>query len=366
MSIYIDFHVLQTVPPSCVNRDDTGSPKTAMYGGAVRARVSSQAWKHAMREYFEKYYDDNEVGIRTKNILEMISAEIKEIDSSIDDKKALALAEKFARTMANKKNGKDVPILKLEQDKYTKEYRLTTLVFLSKAQVRAIAQAAINDATSDEYKKAFLANPSADIALFGRMVAEDPGLGYDAAAQVAHAISTHAVHNEYDYFTACDDLQKEDNAGAGHLGTVEFNSSTLYRYANVNATELAKTIGTEKVAEAIAKFGQAFIHSMPTGKENTFANRTLPDAVYVTLRSDQPVNLCGAFEQPVKPSNEGFAVPSEKKLASYAKTVYEKFAARPVAEWCVSSEFGTSVKSCTLPDLLTELETAIASVIGEE
>ena len=133
MSIYIDFHVLQTVPPSCVNRDDTGSPKTAVYGGAVRARVSSQAWKHAMREYFEKYYDDNEVGIRTKNILELISAEIKEIDSSIDDKKALALAEKFARTMANKKNGKDVPILKLEQDKYTKEYRLTTLVFLSKA-----------------------------------------------------------------------------------------------------------------------------------------------------------------------------------------------------------------------------------------
>ena len=93
------------------------------------------------------------------------------------------------------------------------------------------------------------------------MVADDPCLNFDATAQVAHAISTHAVENEYDYFTAVDDCAPEDNAGAGHLGTVEFNSSTLYRYATVNVEDLRKT----------------------------FANWTRPDAVYVTVRKDQPI-----------------------------------------------------------------------------
>lgn len=152
-----------------------------------------------------------------------------------------------------------------------------------------------------------------DMALFGRMVASDPSLNYDAAAQVAHSISTHAVQNEFDYFTAVDDCAPEDSAGAGHLGTVEYNSSTLYRYATVNMVELAHLLGAEKAAQAVRVFGEAFIRSMPTGKQNSFANRTLPDAVYVTLREDQPVNLCGAFEKPVRKSPEGYAEPSRRR-----------------------------------------------------
>lgn len=95
-----------------------------------------------------------------------------------------------------------------------------------------------------------------DMALFGRMVADEPSLNYDAAAQVAHSISTHAVQNEYDYFTAVDDCQAEDNAGAGHLGTVEYNSSTLYRYATVNVMELAGQLGAEQAAETVRAFGR--------------------------------------------------------------------------------------------------------------
>ena len=139
--------------------------------------------------------------------------------------------------------------------------------------------------------------PSVDLALFGRMVADEPSLNYDAAAQVAHAISTHAVHNEYDYFTAVDDCTSEDNSGGRtHLGTVEYNSSTLYRYATVNAAELVRYLG-EDTPKAVRNFAEAFITSMPTGKQNTFANRTRPDAVYVTVRRDQPVNMAGAFEK---------------------------------------------------------------------
>ena len=187
----------------------------------------------------------------------------------------------------------------------------------------ALARLAAEDCEEkDDYKKALKENPSVDMALFGRMVASDPSLNYDAAAQVAHSISTHAVQNEFDYFTAVDDCAPEDSAGAGHLGTVEYNSSTLYRYATVNMVELVHLLGAEKAAQAVRVFGEAFIRSMPTGKQNSFANRTLPDAVYVTLREDQPVNLCGAFEKPVRKSEEGYAEPSKMALKQYAKELY--------------------------------------------
>lgn len=134
------------------------------------------------------------------------------------------------------------------------------LFFMSKKQAKAIAEYAIELNLKDKkeaekvLKNALKENPSVDIALFGRMAANDPTLNYDASAQVAHAISTHAVENEYDYFTAVDDMQKDDNAGAGHLGTVEFNSSTLYRYATVNVSELSETIGAENAAETVKNF----------------------------------------------------------------------------------------------------------------
>lgn len=273
--LYVDFHVLQTVPPSCINRDDTGSPKTAIYGGVTRARVSSQAWKHAMRQAFveESLLDEEDVGKRTKKVTELVE---KEIAALAPEKDAAKLAKKTLDNAGIKND-----------EKGTK-----ALFFISQAQIKALAQLAVEEcADKKEYKKALSTAPSADIALFGRMVADDPSLNFDAAAQVAHSISTHAVQNEYDYFTAVDDCQAEDNAGAGHLGTVEYNSATLYRYATVNVMELERHLGAKKAAEVVRSFGEAFIRSMPTGKQNTFANRTLPDAVYVTIREDQPVNL---------------------------------------------------------------------------
>lgn len=210
--LYVDFHVLQTVPPSCVNRDDTGSPKTAVYGGAVRARVSSQAWKHAMRVMFtEEMSDAVETGYRTKKGTDLVAEQIKAL---APDKDALKLAQKVIADAGIKSD-----------DKGTK-----ALFFMSTAQAKALAELAVEGCKDKkQYKEALKAAPSADMALFGRMVADDPSLNYDAAAQVAHSISTHTVQNEFDYFTAVDDCAPEDNAGAGHLGTVEYNSATLYR-----------------------------------------------------------------------------------------------------------------------------------------
>ena len=295
--LYVDFHVLQTVPPSCVNRDDTGSPKTAVYGGAVRARVSSQAWKHAMRVMFTGEMSDAvETGYRTKKGTDLVAKQIKALAPDAD---AFKLTQEIFK------------MLKIKAD----EDGTKALFFLSDAQAKALAKLAVEGCKDkNRYKEALKEAPSADMALFGRMVADDPSLNYDAAAQVAHSISTHTVQNEFDYFTAVDDCAPEDNAGAGHLGTVEYNSATLYRYATVNVLELVRTLGAEQTAQTVRAFGEAFIRSMPTGKQNSFANRTLPDAVYVTLRQDQPVNLSRAFEKPVRKSEEGYAEPSKMAL----------------------------------------------------
>lgn len=356
MSIYVDLHVLQTVPPSCVNRDDTGSPKTAVYGGAVRARVSSQAWKHAMRSEFRNLFSSNDLGFRTKNVVEMVSEEISNIEPELEKKKADKKASDALKAAGIS--------MKAKGDESEKA---DALFFMSVKQAKEIAAIACTDPSDkNALKKALKENPSVDIALFGRMAASDPTLNYDAAAQVAHAISTHAVQNDYDYFTAVDDLQKDDNAGAGHLGTVEFNSSTLYRYANVNVSELVKTLGkTSDVASVVRKFTDAFIRSMPTGKESTFANRTFPDTVYVTVRRDQPVNLCGAFEIPVR-SNDGYAAESERKLAEYAEKVYSRYAAEPKSAFCIGDSISKIAKELSLPEMLKAVEDVVRSEINEE
>ncbi len=215
------------------------------------------------------------------------------------------------------------------------------LFFMSTAQAKALAELAVEGTNRTKNMEALKAAPSMDMVLFGRMVAQkDPSLKYDAAAQVAHSISTHAVQNEYDYFTAVDDCQAEDNAGAGHLGTVEYNSSTLYRYATVNVMELAGQLGAEQAAETVRAFGEAFLFSMPTGKQNSFANRTLPDAIYVTIREDQPVNLCGAFERAVPRSMQGYAEPSKAALVQYAQQMYSSFAEAPAQSFTVGQRAG--------------------------
>ena len=345
--LYVDFHVLQTVPPSCVNRDDTGSPKTAVYGGAVRARVSSQAWKHAMRVMFTGEMSDAvETGYRTKKGTDLVAKQIKALAPDAD---AFKLTQEIFK------------MLKIKAD----EDGTKALFFMSDAQAKALAKLAVEGCKDkNRYKEALKEAPSADMALFGRMVADDPSLNYDAAAQVAHSISTHAVQNEYDYFTAVDDCQAEDNAGAGHLGTVEYNSSTLYRYATVNVMELAGQLGAAQAAETVRAFGEAFLFSMPTGKQNTFANRTLPDAVYVTLREDQPVNLCGAFERAVPRSAQGYAAPSKAALAQYAQQMYSSFAEAPAQSFTVGSGLEVLAPAQTAKAMLDALEKAVRDALA--
>ena len=342
MSTYVDIHIIQSLPPSCVNRDDSGSPKSAVYGGVRRLRVSSQSWKRATRLYFNDILDAKDVGVRTKRVVEVLAERITE-DAPELAGDAAALAKKvFAATkikLSSPRGKKDAP----QESGY--------LLFLSTSQIARLAELAIASARGGEaldaktVKKIFKEEHAVDIALFGRMVADDTDLNVDAACQVAHAISTHAAENEYDFFTAVDDEKsrsEEEDAGAGMMGTVEFSSATMYRYATVNLDMLVENLGDDDAAlRALEVFIRGFCLSMPTGKQNTFANRTLPEAVVVSVRDDQPVSLVGAFEKPIRTNEaDGYLTRSVEALAEHARAIEDNYGLRPLAGFVVALKGG--------------------------
>lgn len=221
-SLFIDVHILQTVPPSNINRDDTGSPKSARFGGVKRARVSSQAWKKATRDLFPDMLNEDEIGQRTKYAVDMIAECIDNLLPNVDREQVRDAAEK---------------VLSATGVKVT-DGATGYLLFVAPGQARALAELAVESIGAGEAvnKKAakeifdIKKNPllnAVDVAMFGRMVADAPDLNVDASVQVAHAIGIGKMEPEFDYFTALDDRSPEDNAGAAMIETTEFTSSTM-------------------------------------------------------------------------------------------------------------------------------------------
>lgn len=348
--LFVDFHVIQTVPPSCVNRDDTGSPKTAVYGGVKRARVSSQSWKHAMRDMFKEHFDASELGIRTVKIVQMLADAICLQDTSKNEADSIEMAREIVKAMDLKTEKND---------------DIQALFFLGAQQCKNLAALALSGSLDKKnLKKTLSEGHAVDVALFGRMVAADPTLNCDASSQVAHAISTHTVTSEFDYFTAIDDLKAEDTAGATMIGTVEFNSSTLYRYATIAAHELFHQLGDDANAttNAVVEFARAFALSMPTGKQNTFANYTPPNALMVTLREDTPINLVGAFEKPIRSTNgQGYVDASIKNLVDHANSMYQSFVSVPAKTYVVGKGLEGVSEPMSMQSMLDVLKQDVAS-----
>lgn len=372
--LFLDIHAIQSLPPSNINRDDTGSPKTAVYGGVRRARVSSQAWKKAMRDYFKDKADNGYLGVRSKRIVEYVAKKILEIDETFSfeeaEKKSLEAFTSAGFTI-------------------TEENKLPTLFFLGDRQAGDFARAALDNIKDVAIlHKIIKDNVSIDIALFGRMIADkdlnrviskenkkskkiiDNGeneissisLNEDASAQIAHAISTHGVQTEFDYFTALDDLSKDAKPGAAMIDTIEYNSSTLYRYGNVALHEFYHQIkeNKEETKKAIILFVEAFLKSLPSGKINSFANQTIPSSVVVSLRKDRPVSLVGAFETPIKTklSQEGYVNESiEAMFKEYQKI--QRFVDKPEISFYLNLSEGHVLEGAkeeiNLSDLLNDL-----------
>ena len=384
----VEIHILQTMPPSNLNRDDTGSPKKAVYGGVTRARVSSQAWKRPTRLKFRELVDPNQLGIRTKRVVEVLTDRILRLDPAADPETAQKAAQsvlqdaggiKLAKPRSAKKtDDADGNVNEPDQSSY--------LLFLGSHQYdelaaigkEAIAAGGIKDflKNKDVKKrvKGILQNDRAiDVALFGRMVADDTDLNVDAAAQVAHAISVQRVDFDSDYFTAVDDVKQdsdeEGDAGAAMIGDVEFNSATFYRYANVDVDRLLDTLGdANATTQAVTAFVDAFSTTVPNGKINTFAHNTLPDLVVVNLRDTQAVNLVGAFERPIAGE---IVANATKALVEREQEIDASYGTTPVRTWVVRVGKGTEAADQLaarqpLHDVLTELGDAVAARLVRE
>ncbi|GAA2248467.1 type I-E CRISPR-associated protein Cas7/Cse4/CasC [Streptomyces amakusaensis] len=333
-TLFVEVHILQSLPPSNLNRDDSGTPKQAVYGGARRARVSSQAWKRATRMHFAASIPETDRATRTKRIGSLLTGRL-----------AQAVAEGgagLAQDQAEGLAGALLTPLGITQSA-TKANQSAYLLFFGKRQLDDLIKlldgraAELAELPDEELKQeigrldvvqTLSSGHPAEVALFGRMVADLPSLNVDAAVQVAHALSTHAVRTEFDYYTAVDDENTEDS-GAGMIGTVEFNSSTLYRYAVLGLHQLRDNLTSpDATLDAAVRFVDSFTRSMPTGHQNTFAHRTLPQLVLVTLRTDQPVNLVSAFEEPVTGAS-GLAAQSAVQLAAELDTVATSWGSLP-------------------------------------
>lgn len=287
---HLELHILQSVPVACLNRDDFGSPKTALFGNAQRARVSSQCWKRAVRELMQEEAPALFGGQRTRLILDPLCRILHEQHG---------LAEEAAR-----KGAEDLGAAVSKLD--TPPVRVKTLFFTSPLELEALAAAYVASGNAKKAVKELAKHPlkdAADIALFGRMVASDHSLTLEGAAMFSHALSTHKVSNEIDFFAAVDDLQPEDEAGAGMTGTLEFNSATYYRFAALNLDLLAQhlaALSVEERREVVRSFVTATLRAVPGARKNSMNAATLPSRVLVVVREKgHPVQLVNAFEKPV-------------------------------------------------------------------
>ncbi|KPM50396.1 CRISPR-associated protein Cse4 [Frankia sp. R43] len=331
MRTYVDVHVLQTVPPSNLNRDDAGTPKQAIYGGVKRARVSSQAWKRATRTAFADLVDPATLGTRTKKISALLAERIASRGGLGPDDAARVATSVLSDLgiKAGKKAAETAYLLFFGRPQLE---RLVDAIEADLPRLAGLDDAALAEAVKGvPVRETLGTGHPIDVALFGRMVADLPGLNVDAATQVAHALSTHAADVEYDYFTAVDDENPKEDTGAGMIGTVEFQSATLYRFATVGLHQLLDNLGgdLDAAVEALRVFLVAFTTSMPTGHGNSFAHRTVPNLLTVTVRADQPVNLVSAFEKPVTANGHGLLARSVAEFAAELDRTTTRWGLRP-------------------------------------
>lgn len=314
----VELHILQNFAPSNLNRDDTGSPKSCDFGGVRRARISSQAIKRAMRAEFKNQalVPEEQRAVRTKRILEDLTRRL--VAAGHPEDEASLVVTSALESMGLKLDGQKTQyLLYLGEDELRAfqsfcENHWDALQALyaagdkgkgTKKDAKKAAEDALPKGAIADLKKRLDGGRAADLALFGRMLADLPDNNIDAASQVAHAISTHQVNFDFDYYTAVDDLKPEDTAGADMIGTVEFNSACFYRYANIDLAQLTDNLGgdSELAATTVRAFLYASRDAIPTGKQNSFAARNAPSFAFAVVRDSGFWSLANAFVKPVRP-----------------------------------------------------------------
>ncbi|GLU49914.1 type I-E CRISPR-associated protein Cas7/Cse4/CasC [Nocardiopsis ansamitocini] len=326
--LYLDVHALQTLPYSNVNRDDLGSPKTVVYGGKERTRVSSQSWKRAVRHQVEQRLGDS--AVRTRRLIGQVAERL--VARGWD----AALAEHGGRqiVLSVAKGG-----IKLEKEKEGEPPATSVLFYLPVSAIDALAGIAADhkeEIAKEAAKKtpkailpgepivAVLSSRNATVNLFGRMLAELPSTEVDGAVQFAHAFTVHGTAVEVDFFTAVDDVPKDNDRGSGHMNAGQFSAGTFYRYANIDLAGLLRNLDGDAATarELVTEFLRAFVQTVPSGKQNATAAMTLPDLVHVAVRADRPVSFAPAFETALYGA-DGYAARARDELDAYARRVQQ-------------------------------------------
>lgn len=300
MSTFIQLHLLTSYPPSNLNRDDLGRPKTAVMGGKTRLRVSSQSLKRAWRtsDLFAEAMKGH-VGIRTKVMGVDVYNAFKE--KGVADGKAKKWTKQIAGVFGKcKKENADKPL---------EEFEIEQLAHFSpeeQSAIFALVDKLVSDATAPTDSDLALLqkkHTAADIAMFGRMLASSPAYNTEAAVQVAHAITVHDVTVEDDYFTAVDDLNSgEEDLGAAHIGELEFAAGLFYLYLCINRDLLIENLGgdQELANKALASLVEAAAKVAPNGKQNSFASRAYASFILAEKGEQQPRSLSVAYLKPVR------------------------------------------------------------------
>jgi CRISPR system Cascade subunit CasC len=297
--MFIELHMIQNFGPSCLNRDDTNTPKDCQFGGYRRARISSQCLKRAIREYFKENISElkDKLGVRTRLLPKRITEILidKGKDQEIVSKVVKNVLKKFDFKIVDDDEKTDVLLFLNEKaPQKIAEFILDNWEDMSKSKISKKKVNPIIDEVKSEL--------SADIALFGRMVATNTDLNVDAACYMAHALSTHKVDMEMDFYTALDDLQEETESGAGMMGIIMYNSSCFYRYSVLDYDQLIANLQENQgfSTDVLKSFLKASINAIPTGKQTSMTAFNKPDFMMVNIRSDQPWSLTNAFAKPVK------------------------------------------------------------------
>lgn len=327
MTTFIQLHLLTAYPAANLNRDDTGSPKTVVLGGATRLRVSSQSLKRAWRtsELFEQALAGN-IGIRSGRIAREAAKIL--IEKGIEPKKAVEWVESIANCFG-----------KVKADKKTKDILTNAeteqLVHISPAEfdlVKALAHRLAEEKRAPKEEELALLRHdrmAVDIAMFGRMLANKPEFNVEAACQVAHAFGVSETLVEDDFFTAVDDLRQgaTEDAGAGHLGETGFGSALFYTYICIDKDLLVRNLnGNQELAnKTLRAFTEAALKVSPTGKQNSFASRAYASWTLAEKGTDQPRSLAAAFYNPINGVNQlDVAIKRIVELRENMNTVYEQ------------------------------------------
>ncbi len=352
----IELHIIQSFPVSCLNRDDVGAPKTATFGGVTRARISSQCLKRAIREMAKEVDRERHQslfsGDRTRLIVLPLADGLKA--SGVDAELALDTAKKVADHLAT-----------LDEAAEKKgELQVKTLMFFSPAEIAAISTSVAallakdpkaKDVTKGIAKacKEASIKDAADIAIFGRMVASDPSLTLEGAGMFSHALSTHRADNDIDFFSAVDDKKpKEDDAGAGMIGTLEFNAATYYRYAALNLDLLAdsdhlKAMTEDERKSVVDTFIRSTLMAVPGARKNSMNAATLPSHVLgIAKEKGQPLQLVNAFEEPKN---------DKGKIAAAAETALKEHHSKLKETWGIKTTAEVEIPAKTVDEFCAEL-----------